>query len=153
MALTTQTLQRERDLATFDTEALAVWWVGSPDELAAKRRIAAAILQDEDFKKLGPIEDLYHLDKKGRYIRAAQRFAVVRQKMFSGAVAQEPYNIGSATELRTFILLALGPDVGTTGIQFAMFVPTLQNQTSKEQREAWLPAAQMLAILGAYGQA
>lgn len=38
------------------------------------------------------------------------------------------------------------------GIQHAMFIPTLINQTSPEQKAAWLPAAESMAILGCYAQ-
>lgn len=34
----------------------------------------------------------------------------------------------------------------------AMFIPTLRNQTSPAQKEAWLPAAESNAILGCYAQ-
>ena len=34
----------------------------------------------------------------------------------------------------------------------SMFAPTLENQTSPEQREKWLPLAVKLNIIGAYAQ-
>ena len=147
------TLRLERGkvpLVTF--EALSAWWVGGTENLKNRRRIAAAFEHDEDFLELGPIDDIYRLSKKERYHRAGQRFNVALQKVATGATQRSPYSMTSQEELSYFLFLAVGPELPTNSIQVAMFIPTLRNQTSQEQRDAWLPAAKTMAILGCYAQ-
>lgn len=133
-------------------EALAACWCGGIKQLTSKRRIAQAVAQDRDFLALGPTHDLYRLSKEERYAFAAKRFALAHRKIISGEVNRPPYSISSSYEYLQFLIISQGPDIHTMTIQYAMFLPTLRNQTSKEQKKAWFTAAASMAILGCYAQ-
>ena len=97
---------------------------------------------------------VHRLTKHERYLRGSERFLAVRRKLaaHTPSVEDPPYSLSSPAERSLFVNLALGPDNHTASIHYAMFLPTLRNQTSAAQRAAWLPAAKELAIIGCYGQ-
>ncbi len=47
---------------------------------------------------------------------------------------------------------AVLPDASPFGLNFAMFIPTLEKQASPEQKEKWLKKARELKIVGTYAQ-
>eukprot|EP00040_Diaphanoeca_grandis_P018298 m.96171 g.96171 ORF g.96171 m.96171 type:complete len:726 (+) comp26873_c1_seq1:106-2283(+) len=151
---TVDTLASERlkSEGYLSTKELATWCAGSQKSLDSKLRIAEALKHDVDFQKLGEMEDIYLISKKERYILGAKKYVFAWHKIRSGAIARSPYFIKSKSEIRRFMMLVLGPDAHTMAIHDLMFLPTLRNQTSPEQKRAWLPAAEARAILGCYAQ-
>lgn len=48
--------------------------------------------------------------------------------------------------------LVMGRDLHAMSLHYAMFIPTLQNQTDEEQLDEWLALAIVRAVIGTYAQ-
>ena len=134
-------LAEERAKASFGVEQLAEWLQGGAGRMAAKAKAEARIEGDPIFAP----ERIYYESKVERYVTGLEKFAHLQAQMSDGSLDD------LSKEERTYYS-QFGGGAGPLGIQHAMFIPTLRNQASAEQREAWLDAAENYSIIGCYGQ-
>eukprot|EP00475_Leptophrys_vorax_P021923 TRINITY_DN2979_c0_g1_i2.p1 TRINITY_DN2979_c0_g1~~TRINITY_DN2979_c0_g1_i2.p1 ORF type:complete len:685 (-),score=208.09 TRINITY_DN2979_c0_g1_i2:62-1846(-) len=66
-------------------------------------------------------------------------------------MAQVAFTEGLSTEERKYAYQYLDRRL-PFGLHFSMFVPTIEGQGTKEQKEKWLPLCYTLAIIGTYAQ-
>lgn len=128
------TISFERSKVGFDQDAVAAWWVGGREKLLSRQKVSEALRQDPDFVKI-PEHDIYRLSKVERYHRGSERFALAMRKLASGEIFKPPYNLSTKYEHEYFLSRAIGPDGTTMGITYAMFIPTIMNQASEEQKK------------------
>jgi len=130
-------LAEERAKASFGVERLAEWLQGGAGTMAAKAKAEARIEGDPIFAP----ERIYYESKVERYVTGLEKFAHLQAQMSDGSLDD------LSKEERSFYN-QFGGGAGPLGIQNAMFIPTLRNQASAEQREAWLDAAENYSIIG-----
>uniref|UniRef100_UPI00398E9DBA peroxisomal acyl-coenzyme A oxidase 1 isoform X2 n=1 Tax=Pristiophorus japonicus TaxID=55135 RepID=UPI00398E9DBA len=134
-------LCRERESATFHTEALTHILDGGAEKTRRRREIEALALNDPELQH----EDLNFLSRSERYGVAVKKSSLMVRKIREHAIS-------NPEEIMWFKRTCLGTAVDTLGLHTAMFIPTLENQCTPEQKEKWLRLSYTQQIIGTYAQ-
>ena len=127
-------LQRERDCGTIATTPLTHLLYGGAEQHARMTQIQAMIAADPVFNTA----DRPFLNHSERYLRSAQKMA-----RFHSII--NDLNFGPQETRWAYAAI---DEVLPTDVHMAMVLPTLEYQTSPEQRARWLPLARSFNILG-----
>eukprot|EP00055_Hartaetosiga_balthica_P003673 m.8589 g.8589 ORF g.8589 m.8589 type:complete len:659 (-) comp3192_c0_seq1:317-2293(-) len=133
-----EALVRERQGASVDCEEVAALLAGGKDKLAEQRRVREIFEADEVFRS----DDYYFCSRTEKYERALEK--MVR---FVAMVRENNWTLDEAMFARSLILEQV-----PLNLHWAMFIPCIKGQGTKEQQEKWLPLANTLQIIGTYAQ-
>eukprot|EP00043_Microstomoeca_roanoka_P014352 m.142297 g.142297 ORF g.142297 m.142297 type:complete len:663 (+) comp15991_c1_seq3:196-2184(+) len=131
-------LDVERSNASANTEAIACVLAGSA-EIRQKRSAIRRVIEEDEVMR---VDDYYFADRQKRYERALEK--TVR---FVQLVRMNGWKDEDAIYARRCIREQL-----PVGLHWAMFIPCIKGQGTKEQQEKWLPLAETLQIVGTYAQ-
>ncbi|XP_032900424.1 peroxisomal acyl-coenzyme A oxidase 1 isoform X2 [Amblyraja radiata] len=134
-------LRRERDSASFRTEALTQLLDGGPENTRRRREIEALALNDPEFQH----EDLNFMTCSERYDVAVRKSSVMVRKI-------REHDISNPEEIMFFKRACLSGKVEPLNLHFGMFIPTLKNQCTSEQKEKWLHLCYNMQCIGTYAQ-
>ncbi|TSK62588.1 Peroxisomal acyl-coenzyme A oxidase 1 [Bagarius yarrelli] len=134
-------LRRERENATFETEILTNILDGSAEKTKRRREIESLVINDPDFQH----EDLNFLSRSERYDAAVKKSV----QMFSKI---RDYGISDPEEIYSYKRVAKRAPHEAFGLHYVMFMPTLSNLCTPEQRDKWLPLASSFKVVGTYAQ-
>ncbi|XP_048869578.1 peroxisomal acyl-coenzyme A oxidase 1 isoform X2 [Brienomyrus brachyistius] len=134
-------IRKERENATFNTDALTHMLDGSPEKTKRRREIETLVINDPDFQH----EDLNFMSRSERYDAAVKKSAQMILKM-------REYGISDPEEIYSYKRLMIGHHHEALGLHYTMFLPTLYAQCDAEQRRKWLPLAESFKVLGTYAQ-
>ncbi|XP_075146300.1 acyl-coenzyme A oxidase 1 isoform X2 [Haematobia irritans] len=153
-------LQRERQNATIRSEDFAIWWSGGKKELTTRRAIEKLFLNDPQLEDNRSIANMSHKElyeyattKSVHFITKLREFIKEQRKD-----SQKPLTpIEEVYEMRVLTVGTLGAGLLSQSfplrIHYTMFLPTLINQTTEEQRDRWLEKASNFdGIIGTYAQ-
>ncbi|XP_076148997.1 peroxisomal acyl-coenzyme A oxidase 1 isoform X2 [Alosa pseudoharengus] len=134
-------IQRERENATFNPELLTYILDGGQEKTRRRREIEALVISDPDFQQ----EDPNFLSRSERYEAAVRKSAqmILKLREYGISDPEEIYNYKSCVHRG-------GP--GPLDLHLGMFLPTLFNQATPEQQEAFFMPAWNLEIIGTYAQ-
>ncbi|ELT92563.1 hypothetical protein CAPTEDRAFT_167362 [Capitella teleta] len=142
MAAVNPDLQSERDGATFDTNKLTFLLDGGEGMTERRREVEAEALADPEVTG-GPH---YHFMSRPEQYSDAVRKAVHYMKQAKTGKFDNP---ADAHWYRN----TLWPnEMAPIGLHTTMFLPTLENNSSPEQKEKWAPLAKDFKIIGTYSQ-
>ncbi|XP_071697803.1 peroxisomal acyl-coenzyme A oxidase 1-like isoform X1 [Rutidosis leptorrhynchoides] len=131
-------LSDERKKAQFDVEAMKVAWAGSHEAFNVTDRMAKLVANDPVFEKFSkPL-----LDRKDLFKNSLRKAAYAWKLIQDLRLSDE-----EAKWLRHYI-----DEPNYTDLQWEMFVPALEGQTTEEQKKKWLPLAKNMQIIGCYAQ-
>ncbi|EGD76132.1 hypothetical protein PTSG_00839 [Salpingoeca rosetta] len=131
-------LDEERKGAEMDVDAVMALLAGSPEVVEKRRQIRRVIEADEVMS----VDDYYFCDRTRRYERALEK--TVR---FVQLVRMHGWKDQDAIYARRCIREQL-----PVGLHWAMFIPCIKGQGTKEQQAKWLPLAETMQIVGTYAQ-
>ncbi|XP_071697804.1 peroxisomal acyl-coenzyme A oxidase 1-like isoform X2 [Rutidosis leptorrhynchoides] len=118
-------LSDERKKAQFDVEAMKVAWAGSHEAFNVFEKFSKPLLDRKDLFK-------------NSLRKAAYAWKLIQDLRLSDEEAKW---------LRHYI-----DEPNYTDLQWEMFVPALEGQTTEEQKKKWLPLAKNMQIIGCYAQ-
>lgn len=133
-------LVREREKASFDVRSMTYLLDGSKERTELKERIAKLIESDDILRNRD--ESLYLPREKSieyEWRRVAHAIKIIRERNLTQEEADT-------------LLYYLGSNSGFKSTHLAMFVPTLENQTTQDQKKKLYPLAKNYQILGTYAQ-
>nr|XP_023675794.1 peroxisomal acyl-coenzyme A oxidase 1 isoform X2 [Paramormyrops kingsleyae] len=134
-------IRKERENATFNTDALTHILDGNPEKTRRRREIETLVIKDPDFQH----EDLNFMSRSERYDAAVKKSAQMILKM-------REYGIADPEEIYSYKKFVNGQHHEALGLHYTMFLPTLYAQCDAEQRRKWLPLAESFKVLGTYAQ-
>ncbi|XP_075146299.1 acyl-coenzyme A oxidase 1 isoform X1 [Haematobia irritans] len=153
-------LQDERQNATIQSEDFAIWWAGGEKELNKRRAMEKNFFDDPQFQDKRPIASMSHKELYEYTISKAVRLVsklrdYIREQ--GKDVNKKLTAIEELHEMRALLAGTLGsgllPQNFPLRLHFGMFLPTLLNQSTKEQRQRWLEKAWHFdGIIGTYAQ-
>ncbi|ELT88872.1 hypothetical protein CAPTEDRAFT_174217 [Capitella teleta] len=135
-------LQKERDGAGFDPENLTLELHGGVERVKTKRAMSAKALAD---LKVLDIPDFHFLSRTEQYNASMKKAVYFMKKDQNGSFANEEESYFYRNEM-------FPNENPPIGLQYAMFIPTLESQTSPEQKQRWLKDAKNFKMLGTYAQ-
>ncbi|XP_051888716.1 peroxisomal acyl-coenzyme A oxidase 1 isoform X2 [Pristis pectinata] len=134
-------LRRERESATFPTEALTHLLDGGPEKTRRRREIESLALNDPELQH----EDLNFMTYSERYDVAVRKSSLMVKKI-------QEHAISDPEEIMFFKRACLSKKVEPLNLHFSMFKPTLENQCTPEQKEKWLNLSNRMQSIGTYAQ-
>ncbi|GAA6098663.1 peroxisomal acyl-coenzyme A oxidase 1 isoform X2 [Tachysurus ichikawai] len=130
-------LRRERENATFESEILTNILDGSVEKSRRRREIETLVINDPDFQQ----EDPNFLSRSERYEAALKKSV----QMFSKI---RDFGISDPEEIYFYKRVAKKAPHEAFGLHYLMFIPTLSNLCTPEQRDKWLPLASSFKVVG-----
>ncbi|GCB75133.1 hypothetical protein scyTo_0019727, partial [Scyliorhinus torazame] len=115
--------------------------VGTLSTEASQTVFEALVLNDPELQH----EDLNFLSRSERYDVAVKKSALMVRKIREHAIS-------NPEEIMWFKRTCLEAKVEPMGVHFAMFIPTLENLCTAEQKEKWLHRSYTQQIIGTYAQ-
>jgi len=134
-------LSTERRKATFDQEALTNIVDDGKQKTNRRREIEHMILQDRRFDW----PDYHFMDRNQSYDRVIQQCSYFAQKL------RELPN-ASSEEINYLVNIVFPNIPFPLGLHLGMFINVIEEQTTKEQKEKWLPMAKKLELIATYAQ-
>ncbi|XP_023675785.2 peroxisomal acyl-coenzyme A oxidase 1 isoform X1 [Paramormyrops kingsleyae] len=134
-------IRKERENATFNTDALTHILDGSPEKTRRRREIETLVIKDPDFQH----EDLNFMSRSERYDAAVKKSAQMILKM-------REYGIADPEEIYSYKNCVQRGRTEPLDLHLGMFLPTLLNQATPEQQDAFFTPAWNLKIIGTYAQ-
>uniref|UniRef100_A0A9J8ABK4 Acyl-coenzyme A oxidase n=1 Tax=Cyprinus carpio carpio TaxID=630221 RepID=A0A9J8ABK4_CYPCA len=134
-------ISRERENASFNPEILTNILDGGAEKTRRRREIESLVIGDPDFQH----EDLNFLSRSERYDAAVRKSAQMILKL-------REYGISDPEEIYSYKRFQLLNSVEPLDLHLGMFLPTLLNQSSPAQLEAFFMPAWNLEIIGTYAQ-
>lgn len=135
-------LENERAKATFDREQITFLLDGG-DYLTAKRREMETMVCED--KALTECPDYHFLSRPEKYNEAVRKAGHYIQRLKERSLQNraDAYFYGN---------LVFPNETAPIGLHTGMFIPTLESQCSKEQKDKWLPKALNYEMIGTYAQ-
>ena len=131
-------LERERGKASFPVRELTYVLDGGKEATEDKERVCELVAANPTLQA----DDRYYLGRQETLSRALEKFkTIVTMTLTQGLDREDGHK-----------LYHLVNEPMPTSLSVGMFIPTIHSQGTDEQRAAWLPAAQMFSIVGAYAQ-
>nr|XP_023675785.1 peroxisomal acyl-coenzyme A oxidase 1 isoform X1 [Paramormyrops kingsleyae] len=134
-------IRKERENATFNTDALTHILDGNPEKTRRRREIETLVIKDPDFQH----EDLNFMSRSERYDAAVKKSAQMILKM-------REYGIADPEEIYSYKNCVQRGRTEPLDLHLGMFLPTLLNQATPEQQDAFFTPAWNLKIIGTYAQ-
>ncbi|XP_077055234.1 peroxisomal acyl-coenzyme A oxidase 1 isoform X3 [Siphateles boraxobius] len=134
-------ISRERENASFNLEILTNILDGGAEKTHRRREIESLVISDPDFQH----EDLNFLSRSERYDAAVRKSAQMILKL-------REYGISDPDEIYSYKSCVHRGRPEPLDLHLGMFLPTLLNQSSPEQLEAFFMPAWNLEIIGTYAQ-
>ncbi|XP_051568021.1 peroxisomal acyl-coenzyme A oxidase 1 isoform X2 [Myxocyprinus asiaticus] len=134
-------ISRERENASFDQEILTNILDGGAEKTRRRREIESMVIRDPDFQH----EDLNFLSRSERYDAAVKKSAQMIVKL-------REYGISDPEEIYSYKSVVKGLHHESFGLHYAMFLPTINSQSTAEQQRKWIPLAELCQALGTYAQ-
>ncbi|XP_031419959.1 peroxisomal acyl-coenzyme A oxidase 1 isoform X1 [Clupea harengus] len=134
-------IQRERENATFNTDLLTYILDGGQEKTRRRREIESLVISDADFQQ----EDANFLSRSERYDAAVRKSAQMILKL-------REYGISDPEEIYAYKNCVHRGRPEPLDLHLGMFLPTLLNQATPEQQEAFFMPAWNLEIIGTYAQ-
>ncbi|XP_018617338.1 peroxisomal acyl-coenzyme A oxidase 1 isoform X1 [Scleropages formosus] len=134
-------IRRERENASFKTEVLTHILDGGPEKTKRRREIENLVINDPGFQH----EDLNFLSRSERYDAAVKKSAWMILKL-------REYGISDPEEIFFYKSFVHRGRPEPLDLHLGMFLPTLLNQATPEQQDAFFMPAWNLKIIGTYAQ-
>ncbi|RXN15803.1 peroxisomal acyl-coenzyme A oxidase 1 isoform X1 [Labeo rohita] len=134
-------ISRERENASFNPEILTNILDGGAEKTRRRREIESLVIGDPDFQH----EDLNFLSRSERYDAAVRKSAQMILKL-------REYGISDPEEIYSYKSCVHRGRPQPLDLHLGMFLPTLLNQSSPAQLEAFFMPAWNLEIIGTYAQ-
>ncbi|XP_048869576.1 peroxisomal acyl-coenzyme A oxidase 1 isoform X1 [Brienomyrus brachyistius] len=134
-------IRKERENATFNTDALTHMLDGSPEKTKRRREIETLVINDPDFQH----EDLNFMSRSERYDAAVKKSAQMILKM-------REYGISDPEEIYSYKSCVQRGRTEPLDLHLGMFLPTLLNQATPDQQDTFFTPAWNLKIIGTYAQ-
>ncbi|XP_078081425.1 peroxisomal acyl-coenzyme A oxidase 1 isoform X1 [Mustelus asterias] len=134
-------LRKERESASFHTEALTHILDGGAEKTRRRREIEALVLNDPEFQH----EDLNFLSRSERYDVAVKKSALMVRKIREHAIS-------NPEEIMWFKSYVHRGRPEPLDLHLGMFLPTILNQATPEQQDRFFMPAWNLQIIGTYAQ-
>lgn len=132
------TLAAERARSTVDVGALSNHLLSRDDFLNRQSRIVAILQQEKLFQK----NQQLNLSRPERY-----HLGLARAKAIRRLAAKHGWNLEDC-KMAEYLVDEMSP----FHLQMSMFITTVSEQGSEEQRKHWLPKINAFEIIGAYAQ-
>ncbi|XP_061181287.1 peroxisomal acyl-coenzyme A oxidase 1-like [Saccostrea echinata] len=135
-------LARERRNSTFDVEQLTNFIYRGSEKVKRRRYLHNLAINDPVIKKAKPWA---FQTREELYETALWKNLYINKKMKEHGIT-EPAD-------RFYYQEAMTPHENSPiGLHTVMFIPTIEKQATKEQKERWLPLAESLKMIGTYAQ-
>ncbi|XP_011443813.3 peroxisomal acyl-coenzyme A oxidase 1 [Magallana gigas] len=135
-------LAQERRRATFDPEQVTSLLYRGPENVRKRRYLQNAAIQDQVLRGSKPWAFQSRIEQ---YETALQMFIYMMKKLDEMGVT-DPLE-------RMYYQEAGAPHYyNPMALHTGMFIPSIEKQGTKEQKERWLPMARSLQLIGTYAQ-
>ncbi|CAG5122877.1 unnamed protein product [Candidula unifasciata] len=135
-------LARARTQATFDPLLLTYFIYDGPEKTKRKRFLQNLAVKDCKEQRFCRYAELSREEQYEESLRKSA-FAVLRIRQLG---------LEDSTEIRFFREVLFSSEPHPFGVHEVMFIPTIEKQSTNEQRAKWLPLAERFGIIGTYAQ-
>ena len=144
-------LQRERQRANFNVEAITHMLDGGPERTARRRQLEAVIVNDPTgvFRN----DDNAYMHRTERHVRGLAKHVRLMELCRKLGIGNDEKCRGEVLASPDFPLLlgAIADDLPTS-LHWVMFVPNIMSLCDDEQQARWLPLCRDWKMIGCYAQ-
>nr|XP_022336079.1 peroxisomal acyl-coenzyme A oxidase 1-like isoform X1 [Crassostrea virginica]XP_022336087.1 peroxisomal acyl-coenzyme A oxidase 1-like isoform X1 [Crassostrea virginica] len=135
-------LAQERGRATFDPEQVTNLLYRGPENVRKRRYLQNAAIQDQVLARAKPWA---FQDRMEQYETALWKHLYMTQKL-------DEMGISDPMERMYYTEAGAPHEYSPLSLHTGMFIPSIEKQGTKEQRDKWLPLARSLQLIGTYAQ-
>ncbi|XP_071134383.1 peroxisomal acyl-coenzyme A oxidase 1-like [Mytilus edulis] len=135
-------LAKERQKATFNVENLSVLLHGGQAKLKRKRYIENLVREDPFYRQLKPWS----------YCNVEEQYETTLTKHIHVKKQIEKHGLTDRNDSMIYKQSAFPHEANPININTTMFIPTIEQQGTEEQKTKWLPLAYQEKIIGTYAQ-